>query len=82
MLKLISCRDASRICSEQLDRHLTLAERLSLRAHLMMCRSCAEFQRQMAWLRQLSRRYADGGFAERAAPTASEPRKDGEPPGL
>lgn len=68
---MLSCKDATRLCSDALERELSLRERLSLRMHLAMCAGCSRFEEQLAALRTLSRRWAEGH-----APPAGEP-----PPG-
>lgn len=69
---MLTCKEATRLVSESLDRSLDLRERLSLKVHLMMCAGCTQFNHQMAHLRKLSRHYAAGGF--------SEGTDDGRPP--
>lgn len=47
----LSCREASRLISESLDRELTWRERWSLRLHTVLCGACREFARQSRWIR-------------------------------
>ena len=47
-----SCKEVSHLVSQGLDRRLGLAERLRLRAHLAICDGCANFRRQMQFLRK------------------------------
>jgi hypothetical protein len=63
---MLSCKQVTRLLSEGQDRKLTLIERLSLRLHLAMCKGCANFGRQMDFLRTACRRYADGGGGDDA----------------
>lgn len=65
---MLSCKDATRLCSDALERELSLRERLSLRMHLAMCAGCTRFEEQLAVLRTLSRRWAEGH-----APAGAEP---------
>ncbi|MHB1375792.1 MAG: zf-HC2 domain-containing protein [Thauera sp.] len=65
---MLSCKDATRLCSDALERDLSLRERLSLRMHLAMCAGCTRFEEQLSVLRTLSRRFAGGH-----APPAEEP---------
>lgn len=67
---MLSCKEATRLCSEALDRALDVRERLSLRMHLMMCSGCANYRAQMTWLRQISSAYAAGAGAQ---PSAEDP---------
>ncbi|MBI5248754.1 MAG: zf-HC2 domain-containing protein [Desulfomonile tiedjei] len=55
---MLNCREASQLISESLDKPLTLRQRMSLKAHLLMCRYCTRFQRQMLFLRDIIRRAA------------------------
>ena len=52
MNKLKSCERATRLASDALDRRLSLLERLRLRLHLLMCRSCSNYSREIALLEQ------------------------------
>ena len=55
-----SCRKVTRLCSDALERELTLNERVTMRTHLMMCVACRNFRSHLAFLRQAMRRYAEG----------------------
>jgi hypothetical protein len=48
----LSCRDASRLASESLDRDLGRMERLALKSHLFICVACRRYLRQLLLLRQ------------------------------
>ena len=48
---MLSCREASRLISDAMDRKLSRYEQVSLRFHLLMCSNCRHFQLQMATLR-------------------------------
>lgn len=52
-----SCREVSELVSKSLDVHLSLRERLAVRLHLMMCKHCSNFKKQMLFLRQAGGRY-------------------------
>lgn len=56
---MISCREAARLASEGMDRALSLSERLALRAHLLMCKGCTNFAKQMAFLRKAMARLVE-----------------------
>lgn len=55
-----NCREVTRLCSEALERELTLSERVTLKTHLMICVPCRNFRTHLAFLRQAVRRYAEG----------------------
>lgn len=48
-----SCRRMTELMSQQLDRPLGVSERMGLRFHLVMCRGCRNFSRNMSHLRQV-----------------------------
>lgn len=57
-----TCKDATRLMLESQDRSLTSAERLGLRMHLWVCRTCPTFERQALFMRQALQRWrAEGG---------------------
>ncbi len=45
-----SCRHATRLISDALDRSLSWLERLGLGIHLLGCRPCRRFRRAVRWL--------------------------------
>lgn len=53
-----SCKEVSELVSQALDRELRLRERLAVRMHLLACRGCARFERQVRFLRLAARAYA------------------------
>jgi hypothetical protein len=48
---MLSCRQASQLISQSLDRPLTLRERFALKLHLTICKYCKRFSQQMQTLR-------------------------------
>lgn len=50
-----SCRDISLLVSRSLDTRLSAGERLRVRLHLLLCRSCRQFDVQLRLLRRASR---------------------------
>ena len=56
---MLTCKQATRLVSQGLDRRLGLAERLALQAHLLVCRGCASFLAQAPFLRHAIARLAD-----------------------
>jgi hypothetical protein len=61
LLKILTirCEEASALTSRELDEHLALADRLALRGHTLVCRSCRRLRRQLVFLRAaLNRRAA------------------------
>jgi len=52
---MLSCKEASRLVSEGLDRRLPLGRRVALRVHLAICDGCTNFKKQMDFLRRAVR---------------------------
>ena len=73
---MISCREAADLVSQGLDRRLGLGERLRLRVHLALCRSCARYRVQLRFLRRaMTRLAARPGSAEPAARLPEDARE-------
>ncbi len=49
---MLSCRDITEMASDYLEGDLGLLERLLFRIHLLHCRACAEFVRQIDLVRE------------------------------
>ncbi len=47
-----SCKKVAQLASESLDRPLTLQERLLLRFHLLFCKFCSRYLRQLKFLQR------------------------------
>ncbi len=50
---MLSCKEATRLVSEGLDRELPFWRRMSLRFHVVMCRGCSRYKRQITALNSL-----------------------------
>jgi RNA polymerase sigma-70 factor (ECF subfamily) len=57
MMFMITCREASRLISESLDRRISFWERIILKFHLLMCKFCSRYKRQMLFTREVIQRY-------------------------
>jgi predicted anti-sigma-YlaC factor YlaD len=55
----MTCKEASRLVSQGLDRGLGPLERVRLRLHLAICDGCTNFSKQMQFLRKALSRLAD-----------------------
>lgn len=58
---MLNCRQATELMSQELDRPLSLGERLGLRLHVLICTGCSNYWRQMDVLRAACRRFGSGG---------------------
>ncbi len=48
---MLTCKQASKLISQSLDRRLSWAELLQLKLHLMICLACYRFKKQLSRLR-------------------------------
>ncbi len=67
---MLRCREISKLVSESMDRELPLRRRLEVRMHLMMCRMCAGFARQVRLLRRAARENPERLVPDESAPEA------------
>ena len=54
-----NCREATRLQSDALDRPLSLLKQIGLRIHLVLCRWCRRYGKQIHLLRQAVRTQPD-----------------------
>jgi hypothetical protein len=55
----LSCKEATRLQSEELDRRLGPAQRAGLRIHLLLCKWCRRYGRQIAFLHTIAPQQAE-----------------------
>ena len=65
-MKLLNCRETTRLVSQGLDRDLAFGERVALRVHLAYCIGCRRARRQMAFLRRAVRALPEAGLTRSA----------------
>ena len=51
-----TCKQATRLQSEAMDRRLSIFERLGLRLHLSLCKWCRRYGEQLRFLRSVARK--------------------------
>jgi hypothetical protein len=56
----LTCKEASRLLSQGLDRDLPLAQRAALRLHLTLCDACTRVKRQFEFMRRALGAYSAG----------------------
>lgn len=61
----LTCRDASRLLSDGLDRKLSFADRAALRLHLTLCDACTRLKAQFEFMRRAVSAYANRDDDER-----------------
>jgi len=69
---MLSCREATKMMSDGLDRRLTRWQRMQLRLHVMMCSACRAYRHQLELVRALLRRR----FSDDPQPTEHEQLPD------
>ena len=52
---MFSCKAVTQIVSESMDRVLPMHHRVLIRMHLLMCKYCARFRRQLLIIREACR---------------------------
>ena len=76
---MFCCKEATRLLSEALDRKLTFWQRVSLQFHLLLCRFCRHFDRDLHRFDAALRRYsqqidADAALVEAILPPEARRR--------
>jgi hypothetical protein len=56
---LPTCRDASRLQSEALDQQLSFSKRLGLSLHLLICKWCRRYGKQIRFLRDAAHKHPE-----------------------
>jgi len=72
---LPTCRDAARLQSEALDTKLCFSKRLGLWLHLMICKWCRRYGKQIHFLQRAASKHADeltAGVPQNLSPEARE----------
>lgn len=75
----MNCRQISRLVSDGLDRKLALHERLAVWIHLLYCRACAAYRKQVLMLREFARppeAVTGSGVLSPESPEPSSPHVD------
>ena len=59
-----TCREVTHLVLESQDRGLTLSERLGLRFHMLICKACPGFARQVRLMRSAIGRWKQYGESD------------------
>ncbi|MBI2969212.1 MAG: anti-sigma factor [Gammaproteobacteria bacterium] len=51
-MRILKCSEVSELASQALDRKLGWRERFGLYMHLLLCKPCVQFRRQISFLRR------------------------------
>ena len=52
---MLTCKRATELASQAMERELTLGEKIALRLHKLVCRPCDNFDRQVQFLHEMAR---------------------------
>ena len=53
---MLSCKQTGELLSQGLDRKLSLSERIKLKFHLIICRTCSCYDKQLQFVARSARR--------------------------
>jgi hypothetical protein len=59
LLLSLTCKEASRLQSQALDRKLPLMQRIGLRIHLLLCKWCRRYGKQIRFLHDAAGEHPD-----------------------
>lgn len=52
-IMMLSCKDVTHLISQSMDHSLPLGKRIGVRIHLLMCRFCERYERQLLLIRAI-----------------------------
>jgi hypothetical protein len=55
---MLSCRDVTQLISQSMDTTLPIGKRMGVRIHLLICKFCKRYERQLLLIRETLRRHA------------------------
>jgi hypothetical protein len=75
---MLSCRDVTQLISRSMDTSLPLGKRVGVRIHLLICRFCARYEKQLLLIRETVRSLvaAEGTSGERSTEALSEEARE------
>ena len=59
-----SCREVTRVVLQSTDRPLTVRERLSVRYHMLICKACPNFAKQVKFMQKAMGRWKRYGESD------------------
>ena len=73
---MFECKQISELVSQGMDCKLPLRRRIGIRFHLMMCKFCTRYQKQLHLLRDAARQLAKAGDTRRLPHGLSKDAKE------
>jgi len=55
---MLSCKDVTQLISESMDASLPIGKRIGVRLHLLICKFCLRYKRQLLLIRETARHLA------------------------
>ncbi len=52
---MLNCKQNTELLSQSLDRPITFREKVAMRMHLIMCRGCRNFEKQLGFIHKACR---------------------------
>jgi len=69
---MLSCKEVGELLSQGLDRKLSFRERLSLKMHLLICKTCSCYEKQLQFIARSARRLMQSNRDGEGIPPLSE----------
>ncbi len=70
---MLSCKETSELLSRAQDERLTFTERMGMRIHLLMCRLCRGYEKQLLFIRKATESLAQDSAHDDEAATSLSP---------
>ena len=67
-----SCKEIGELLSQGIDRELSFRERLGLKFHLLMCKTCSSYDKQLQFIARSARRLMQPGKENQGIPPLSD----------
>lgn len=75
---MLTCKEVTQLISESMDRDLPVWQRISMRFHLLMCKFCSRYEKQLLFIRKAIRRLThiiEHDSSQPTPPLSSEARE-------
>jgi len=72
---MYSCKQASELTCKAQDQPLSLREKISLRMHLMMCKMCRRYAKQINFISRATQHLSEGAEADKNIHLSEESRE-------
>ena len=73
---MFECKEISQLVSESMDRKLPLYRRLGIRFHLMMCKLCTRYEKQLQFIRDAAHHFSKASGTDELSCPLTEDTKN------